>query len=381
MSKFKQRIAKAKQVLEVYDPTDIENDIPSDISSDIPSYIQSSIPSEVSSRDDIPSDIPFDIPSDISTPSYTIPDMEVKEHPISDQVSIPKTKCKPAQPSGTIRSNLTPISNKYSFVLKGINPAQLEERYGLNLISNINYETINTPIDTTMIAELSDSKFDQHEVFSFMDESKRSYKCHITMINYLDKVEGRSKSSGVDSFGLPKSKRCWWDHHTFNTIPIGCPIRYIPSYNIKSYISQITKEHTLLKEVARPKKGKQSTDEGGVTSVDADKAYYETDGVFCSFNCCMAYIRHSIVDPYYKELYKESEFLLKKLYFDVFGKPIHHIQEAPSIRLLDEYGGHLDIVQYRSSFNRVEYIDLKTCIHDPPRFKPIGFIFEKKIKL
>lgn len=99
------------------------------------------------------------------------------------------------------------------------------------------------------------------------------------------------------------------------------------------------------------------------------RGYYQTDGVFCSFNCVMAYIEENKDKP----LYRLSESLILKMYNDVFNNPVC-ITPAPHWRLLLEHGGHLTIENFRNEFNNSEYIDHGLT------FLPIGKMFEKKIK-
>ena len=42
-----------------------------------------------------------------------------------------------------------------------------------------------------------------------------------------------------------------------------------------------------------------------------ENEYYETDGIFCSFNCCQAFINENKHNP----LYEHSTFLLNKIFF------------------------------------------------------------------
>ena len=56
------------------------------------------------------------------------------------------------------------------------------------------------------------------------------------------------------------------------------------------------------------------------------------------------------------------------------------ILKAASWRILEKYGGHLHIDEFRQNFNEIDYIDMDNYITEYPLCKPIGFIFEKKIK-
>ena len=73
------------------------------------------------------------------------------------------------------------------------------------------------------------------------------------------------------------------------------------------------------------------------------KNYYETDGIFCSFNCCMSYIE----DNTHNALYDQSKHLLHQLFFRYFKKVVP-IKPAPDWRLLKEIMGE------RSAFKNLE---------------------------
>ena len=106
-----------------------------------------------------------------------------------------------------------------------------------------------------------------------------------------------------------------------------------------------------------------------------NKEYYITDGIFCSFNCCLAFIK----DNWYNSMYSNSETLLNQIYNKLFNNTQKFL-EAPSWRLLKDYGGGLTIQEFRQSFNKIEYIDNNDYLIEYPKCKPCGFIFEKKIK-
>ena len=47
-----------------------------------------------------------------------------------------------------------------------------------------------------------------------------------------------------------------------------------------------------------------------------EKDYFETDGTFCSFNCCLAFINDNIKNP----MYYHSRHLMNKMYETIFRK-------------------------------------------------------------
>ena len=65
----------------------------------------------------------------------------------------------------------------------------------------------------------------------------------------------------------------------------------------------------------------------------------------------MAYI----TENKYNSLYNMSEMLLLKMYNDINPSTIPYIEDAPHWRKLQHYGGDLNIDQFRSSFNKIEY--------------------------
>ena len=79
--------------------------------------------------------------------------------------------------------------------------------------------------------------------------------------------------------------------------------------------------------------------------------YYLTDGIFCSFNCLIAYIYDNSHDAFYSE----SKMLTYNMYKDIVGKETKKIKAAPHWRLLKEYGGPFSIIDFRKSFNVSEY--------------------------
>lgn len=255
------------------------------------------------------------------------------------------------------------MSKRYIFSLIGVNLEKVDQKYGIAPISSTAEE--ENPEKTTKIDELEINKKNP-EIVSFLDESKRLRKCTISMIDFKT---GRS----ID--GKTRYK-CFWDRNTIpeNLQPIGCPIKYIPSRVTKTYNSEITKEVYTISEPITEKRRLQVEHKGDTRLVTDVKGYYETDGVFCSFNCCMAFID----DPENRNnpLYQYSESLLLTLYNELHDTDnIKEIMPAAHWRTLCDFGGHLTIEQLRESFNKVRYID-----HGIISFVSLGKMFEDKIK-
>jgi hypothetical protein len=153
------------------------------------------------------------------------------------------------------------------------------------------------------------------------------------------------------------TKPCWWCRHSFKTRPIGCPLVY--HHNKKEGIDKERYEQKLKD-----------------ANIPADRNdFFETEGYFCSFPCCKAYIlsqRNNVK-------YKESPGLLSLLLYILYrSKDI--IPVAPSWKLLKEYGGHLTIQEFRSSFGKLEYEETVNS-RKPYMFCSSQYIAEKRLKL
>ena len=206
---------------------------------------------------------------------------------------------------------------KYTFVLKNINIADIDSKYNFRFKSNISNATHKE--NTTCISELNDS--DHNKSYSFLDDSKKKKKCTLTMNNHLGKK-------------LPHKTNihCYWCKHSFTCPPIGCPIKH-------------TKNDT-----------------------------YITDGIFCSFNCCLSYIN----DNKHKSLYEYSLNYLMNMHSIIFKTDVF-IKLAPNWRLLKMFGGNKNIEDYRKSFDSVVYKPNDNYIITFPDQLPIGWIYEEQL--
>jgi hypothetical protein len=156
---------------------------------------------------------------------------------------------------------------------------------------------------------------------------------------------------------LASNKPCWWCRTTFQTKPIGCPLAYHK------------KGDGLYKERFKEKL------KAANLSTDGPLDFFETEGLFCSFPCCKAYI----LDRRGSVKYKESASLLVHLYYILFQE--HEvIPTAPSWKMLREYGGHLSIQEFRATFGKLEYIETVN-MRRPYMFCSSQYISAKRIKL
>lgn len=248
---------------------------------------------------------------------------------------------------------------KYGFELTGLNIMKIHVKYGID-ISIENCVIEDDPESTTKLVDLH-NKGATPEIVSFLDESKKVHSCYVSMIDFNSKM----------NVNLLRY-HCFWCRNPFECRPIGCPIKYISPQVTKRYYSHISKDTYVIKENVTKVKQDMINDE----NISCNKGeYYETDGVFCSFNCCKAYID----DNKHNRLYDESMMLLTKMYNNIMNTKSIVITPAPHWRTLEHYGGHLNIIQFRDSFNKIDY-DCHGNTRPVPIFQPIGTLFEEKIK-
>ena len=221
--------------------------------------------------------------------------------------------------------------------------------------------------------KLADIKIqDNSNTYSYIDESKRKHLCVFTMKDSLTtKI-------------LPQSTnlKCFWCKHSFNTIPIGAPIEYIPSRLYKNYLNELTKTNYLFHESISNSEPIPSSFSKNHHHLEKETLnFYLSDGIFCSFNCTKAFI----VDNKSQHLYSNSINLLNKIYMDLFPELTDTsivIPPAPHWRLLRDYGGHLSIEEFRQSFFNILFFSPDdSLITKLPSFQSLGYIFEKKIKI
>jgi hypothetical protein len=191
------------------------------------------------------------------------------------------------------------------------------------------------------------------------EKSKRSY---YFLDNRKKKIKMWRIMYDFTTYGpLPSSttKPCWWCRHTFQTSPIGCPMKYNPHK-----VSGVEKDRydQKMKEV-------------GLSSCDDQNDFFETTGIFCSFPCCKAYI----FDQKNSLKYNESSTLLSLLFHKLSGKP-PNFPKAPLWKTLKDYGGHLSIFEFRETFGRIEYSP-SINTRRPYMYCTSEYIKEKRVKL
>lgn len=243
-------------------------------------------------------------------------------------------------------------NKKIIFTLSSINITSINEKYNMNIV----LEDDNVKLKTTKLTDLEKPTVQKNtEFFSFLDESKKTHKCSLSMVDI---------KSGLNVKEL--TYNCFWDRNPIDGEPIGCPINYIPKQIQKTFYSQVSKDTYLIRENVM---GETKITEPNITSVR--DPYYETDGVFCSFECCLAFI----LDNKHNRLYDQSQMLLTKFYNELNNTKSMTITPASNWRVLKEYGGHISIEKFRSNFGKIDY-----DYHGITRTIPIAHLYEEKVK-
>lgn len=248
----------------------------------------------------------------------------------------------------------TKKEKNYNFTITNICLNSVDLRYGF--IANDSVETKNI----TKLTDLNTNKCIPITI-SFFGEGKESHKCNVSMIDFTSK-------SNTNSLRY----HCFWCKNPFDTLGIGCPISFVPKKFSRKYTSIINQNKYVIEEDTT----KDSLPDDTTLNL-VGEAYYQTDGVFCSFNCCSAYIADNNKNP----LYTNSRVLLINMYNDMFTKQIKTIPPAPHWKTLTHYGGHLSISEFRESLVNVEYKNQGCMRHvEVPNQVSLVTLFEKKLK-
>jgi hypothetical protein len=204
---------------------------------------------------------------------------------------------------------------KLLFKLKHVDIHEIDLKYKFTCTRNLNKTLI--PIHATKIGDL-DVATERIDSVQFSDELQTSFNGRLSTIQL-------NPSSVL---------HCFWCRHPIFSKSIGCPLSLRPNTVTKQYTSHINGNDYCIREQLRD---------------EATQQLYETDGSFCSFECCYAFIQDHKGDP----LYSQSETLLRKIYYQQVQSM--DLQCAPHWRLLSEYGGTMSIEEFRASVQTITY--------------------------
>lgn len=226
---------------------------------------------------------------------------------------------------------------KYSFRLSPIDVDLVLEKYGLSNSSNslTTNSECNTRVQDLMKKE--DRPIQQPKI-KYHDETWKS-------------------KTGIVVGIQAHIKNCFWCRYAIEGVPVSIPIHHLPKIVDKTCTTPTNHKFVIKEEVV---------------SLDTENMY-RTDGAFCSFNCALAFVRDNTHNPFYAK----SERLLKHCFLETFGDSV--FVAAPHWRLLEDYGGCMDIVEFRNSFGTV--FSEGVPYNNYPDTKVIGMIYEELIRL
>ena len=179
---------------------------------------------------------------------------------------------------------------------------------------SVKQTVLSNDLDTTSL---------QHEksrnYFTLQDSKKYTHKLWLSSLT--DHKKRKGIVNDVERYPTSTNLPCWWCRNKFANSQLGCPLKCLVT--------------------------------------DGSCKIYFCEGLFCSFPCVKSYITSLDFSKGSSLKYKNSIGLLSDIYLTIKGtNPIFQekgITNAPDWRLLKEYGGHLNIEEYRETFNRLEY--------------------------
>jgi hypothetical protein len=247
--------------------------------------------------------------------------------------------------------------------------------------SNNSNEEVNsstTVIDNTL--ENTDNNF-----ITFLDSKKNKIKIWPVMMgiynlsyNYNNNLNSNNNFTETNSIlPLITDKPCRNCHNSYETHPIGCPIKYHP--------------HILDEKDPKRIKIESFLKENNFYSEDGSTDYFETEGLFCSIPCVKSYIISCLSKNPLSIRYSNSLSYLTVMY-----KKIHNIsrniilkennisnnipiKSAHPIEILKEYGGSYTIDEYRKTTELLRF-DETVNIKRPIMFACFPCVEEVRIK-
>ena len=248
----------------------------------------------------------------------------------------------------------------YRFVLNGFNIKKFWEEESPNELRLLddNEESIDEYLPRNIQTEpVSDIKYDV-ETLKHIDSDK--------YIRYMGNCSDKHKLWVIDldlirHFSLPVTieRRCDRCHHTFDTMPIGCPIHYVNlgenTVRSKEILQKLIKRNLNLNE---------------------NSEIFITKKIFCDLKCLAAWINiKAKTDPLYEKCHSMFTLLVQKLEI-IYGKKLN-VVPSPDIESLKCYGGHLTIDEYRQLNGELTYQVSKSL--QAPLFFPAGEIVEEML--
>lgn len=187
-----------------------------------------------------------------------------------------------------------------------INYEQEQISFGnLNIKIQSNKENTNISAIKNLLKENSNNNSTNKNISAILKSSKQKNPISITNNNRQFKILKFFEDEYSQGTEIVKSDfRCYNCHHNFPNKPFYLPVDYCQELN-----------------------------------------RYKVMGNFCSPNCVKSYaLSHKI--------YSNKAYLVGQMYRKLLGHQI--IKKAPPIQCLREYGGYMDISEYRDTFNKYD---------------------------
>lgn len=236
---------------------------------------------------------------------------------------------------------------KFQFTLKNIDVQEVNKKYNLDEAEDVE--------EKTLISDLLQKDLSNKTQNFLFEKDKEVY---VSMIENIP-LEN-------------ENKLCFWCSESFTSFPIFCPVKYKPDVIVELCNSKVTNENYIISQYLS--KHKCITKDENQVVISHDKYY--VDGMFCSFNCCLAYIQDNDHNPFYKM----SKFLLFKMYNQLFVTDANKkITPAPHWRMLQKYGGHLSIEEFRATFSSKNFTRENFPLLENIKIKPIGYTYRENI--
>lgn len=257
-----------------------------------------------------------------------------------------------------------------SFNNKCIEP----EKNETSKILDKNYTTIN---------KLNFNSLSSEPTLTYIQKDK------FKLYNYNIMIDTNTQNLIDNSCNVP----CFYCRRKFEYVALGIPVRYYPSLYILNDNSLQTskysfnyKENTIkLNKNERERllnilknnpdivyENKYELKEQKREHKIITKNFFETDGIFCSFNCIVSFIEENSYNP----LYQNSYNYLYLMYKHIFGNyPCQSFIRSPSWKLRKEYGGPLNDEDYSKYIQSIPIVESKQIKTINNNIKP-EFIFE-----
>jgi hypothetical protein len=143
---------------------------------------------------------------------------------------------------------------------------------------------------------------------------------------------------------------CFWCRLDYNTQPIYAPLRYRPKQVAKAFIGKVSSETYVIK-------GNVQTS-CSTTNFEVSEETFEVDGIFCSYECTLAFILENKKNTEYLH----SETLLYKM-FRKNNPNSQLFSAAPHWRLLKRFGGHLSKEDFHKNSGKFKYSGKIIFVH------------------